>query len=458
MDERNAWRTTDGLERFLHDVTPIGNADGIFYPKDELERIFAVAPPSVRAEARPVVEAVEDAVRDAARQLARSSPSRARSAITTSSKVPLPQRELTVRRAAPTPRPEAALPLRRPAKVPATAKQPEKTPPAGSDTTRGKRAPSYANHSWESAPGENTDHLTGFKNLRPQAKAKYHQEAKEIFLTPDGRSRIALGYGQSPKPSVDVTGYYEREVSPGSHDPIRVLIDENTRKLDPTSVREMNTTAATHALLGGQKGAAWHHFDEGGTLDGARAVRFDLGRPMSAQDLMRIGPRVEAAFGNDAVTIPGQNGFLIAQAVPEMGDAKLGNFARRLQKSDPGLVNAELVPGLRDMKYIENDWRGTGRFGADYGRSLLKEGIPDVGEKFDNFAPDLAEKLLRLDPETAAEHGLKTAEDIQLLRKTIADKGWDGLMRLIDSGRFSSSLVPLLIGWMGMRAMPHQED
>lgn len=455
MDERDAWRTTDDLQRFAHDWTPI---DPILSPEDELDLALAVVTGRFRGVARPVVKEVAHAAGDAARQLARPARRRARAAIRSSSKAPQVQAEPTTSRAVSTQRPEVALPVRQP-KAPATAKQRGKTPPVGSDIAQGKGAPSYANHSWESAPGENTDHLSGFGNLLPEEKAKYHQKTKDVFLTPDGRSRIALGYGQSPKPSVDVPGDYEGKVSPGSHDPIRVLIDENTRKLDPTSVREMNTTAATHALLGGQKGAAWHHFDEGGTLNDATAVRFDLGRPLSEQDLMRIGPRVEDGFGkNGAVTIPSQNGFLIAPVEPKAGQIKIGDFARRLQESEPVVVNAELVPGLADMKYIENDWGGTGRFGADYARSLLKDGIPNVGERFDNFAPKLAEQLSRLDPETAAKHGLKTSEDIQFLRKTIADKGWDGFMRLIDSGRFSRTLVPLFIGWMGMRAMPHQED
>lgn len=76
--------------------------------------------------------------------------------------------------------------------------------------------------------------------------------------------------------------------------------------------------------------------------------------------------------------------------------------------------------------------------------------LPDIGKRFDLFAPQIADKVLELDPRKAAQYGLGTSEDIELLRRTIADKGWDGFMQLIKSGRISHAIVPLVLGWAGL--------
>lgn len=395
---REGARTGRRFTDFLHDVTPVGNADGISYPTSELDRQLSMMPlpGPTRRGGRAIVGEVEDALGGGARR--------------------------TVE-----PRPRAE-------------------PPKGGKSTPSYPEHSYANHSWESVPGETTDHLP----IPDELKGDYHSEAKKIFLTGDGRSRIAQGYGFSTKPSFDNVGYYKGTVSPGTQDRVGVRIDPATGKLDPHSAAEMNLLGRTHATPGAQDAFAWNHFTPTNRLEGANAIRFDLGRSMSEEDIRRYDPIIKSVYGDSVGILPDEQGFRIAQYEELHGLPPIGEFVERLHRRDPRLRDANMVPGINSTGYGENDWRGSGRFAAGYGWAKEENPLPDIGKRFDLFAPQIADKVLSLDPRKAAQYGLGTSEDIELLRRTIAEKGWDGFMQLIKSGRISNAIAPLVLGWAGL--------
>lgn len=305
----------------------------------------------------------------------------------------------------------------------------------------------YANHSWESAPGSNTGHMQGFDDLPWEERSRYHEDALRAFQTDDGRSKIALGYGYPAGRSYNTTGLYEGVMSPGTQDMIPVARATGSQSIDPASETSMNAIAATQGLLGAQKGAAWNALSPAkAPLSRATGFDFDLGRTISPEDIERYGPMIQAAFpaGNVGL-LPSPTGMRINQFWAEDGD-DLKSFIQELRRSNPELkdVRATTASG----NYMENAWDAPeGRFGGQYVETLQGLNIPDIGKKFDSFAPQIAERLVTdIDPRMMRDAGLTGSSDIELLRKTIANEGWDGLVRLVDSQKGSVGSKQALLG------------
>lgn len=320
----------------------------------------------------------------------------------------------------------------------------------------------YANHSWESAPGSNTGHMTGFDELPWDVRADYHDRTKEAFLTDGGRSRIALGYGSPAGRSYDSVGLYEGVMSPGTQDLIPVARGTGSQFVDPSSVKKMDAVAATQGLLGAQKAAAWNYLSPvkaprrpKGAGAGATGYRFDLGRTMTPEDVERYGPQVVETFGDRVGILPDPNGFRISEFWQDGDAPKLVDFVERVEKE----IGTKAFPTTHTGNYIENAWdQPSGRFGGDYVGALQRLQIPDMAAKFDSFAPDIARKMVDdIDPAMMRDAGFVGSDDIERLRKTIANEGWSGLVRLVESQKGSvaakDALLASLAGLGGAGAL-----
>lgn len=406
MDGREAARTGNKFTRFVHDWTPFGNVDGVFYPQSEIEQQISMLPlpGSARRGAKVAAEKLGDAAEVSGRK------------VTNGLRASVPAQ------------PAAPKPLSR-----------SDGPPT-----------SYANHSWESAPGKTTGHMEGFDELPDRSKADYHRQAKQVLLTPDGRSRIAEAHGLTTKPSFDNVGYYKGDFSPGTQDRIAVTINPASGKVDTLSAAQMDEVSNTFGLVFGQDGRAWNHFTPTDDFAGATAIRFNPGRPMSKEDIDRYGPLIDEVYGEQAGMLPDEKGFRIARFTDDDSLPSVAEFVERLRAESADLREVPTIPGTHSSSYGENDWQGRGRFGADYGRSLINSSIPDVGQRFDAAAPQISDRLLELDPKEAVKHGLQSSEDLELLRRTIAEKGWEGFMGLIKEGKLPAIVAPFILGMAGL--------
>lgn len=296
----------------------------------------------------------------------------------------------------------------------------------------------YANHSWESAPGSNTGHMEGFNTRLPwEEKQAYHDEVETAFLNPEGQSRIALGYGAPTGRSYDTTGLYEGVVSPGTQDQIAVARAPGSQEIDPSSRSVLDAVAATQGLLGAQKGAAWNFQSPAkSSQKAATGFRFDMDRTLSLEDIERFGPQIQEAFpaGNVGL-LPDPAGMKLVKFWDEPGD-DLAGFARRMQH-EGGLRKP--FPTTQSGNYMENAWDAPeGRFGDQYVNVLQGLDIPNMAAKFDSFAPDIARRMVEdIDPALMKRAGLTGSADIERLRKTIANEGWQGLVRLVESQKGS---------------------
>jgi len=316
----------------------------------------------------------------------------------------------------------------------------------------------YAQHSWESAPGSNTGHMAGFDDLPWEEKQRYHEDVKGAFLNPEGQSRIALGYGAPTGKSYDTTGLYEGVVNPGTQDLIAVAREPGKQTIDPGSRSVLDAVASTQGLLGAQKGAAWNYQSPTkSTIKGADAFRFDLGRTLSLEDIERLGPQIQQAYPSGNVgLLPDPSGLKLVKFWDEDADLPMGDFVKGLQKSE-GLPKP--FPTTQSGNYMENAWDAPeGRFGGQYVSTLKGLDIPDIGAKFDSFAPQIAQELVNnIDPKIMQAAGLTGSADMDRLRRTIAGEGWAGLNKLIDSQKGSveakAALLAAFAGLAGLGGM-----
>lgn len=315
----------------------------------------------------------------------------------------------------------------------------------------------YANHSWESAPGSNTGHMEGFDTRLPwEEKQQYHGEVEKAFLNPEGQSRIALGYGLPTGRSYDTTGLYEGVVSPGTQDLIAAARAPGSQAIDPSSAKALDAVAATQGLLGAQKGAAWNYQSPAkSSIRNATGFRFDMDRTLSLEDIERFGPKIQEAFpaGNVGL-LPDPAGMKIVKFWDEPDD-DLPGFVRQLT-NEAGLRKP--FPTTQSGNYMENAWdKPEGRFGGQYVNVLRGLDIPDMAAKFDAFAPDIARRMVDdIDPVMMKNAGLTGSADIERLRKTIANEGWQGLVKLVESQKGSvdakAALLAAMAGLAGLGA------
>jgi hypothetical protein len=117
------------------------------------------------------------------------------------------------------------------------------------------------------------------------------------------------------------------------------------------------------------------------------------------------------------------------------------------------------LPTTQSGNYMENAWDAPeGRFGGQYVNVLRGLDIPGLEQKFDSFAPSIARSMVdEIDPEMIRGAGLTGSKDMERLRKTIANEGWQGLVKLVESQKGSveakAALLAALAGLAGAGVM-----
>jgi hypothetical protein len=286
-----------------------------------------------------------------------------------------------------------------------------------------------AQGSREVTPGRTTGHMPELLRKGPEA-ARYRQLLHELVVGESGaydalgRDQIAAGYGGLVGESFDAPGVFEGQVTPGRQTRVLTGSEEvknaagkkEGRVLDAGSRRSLDAAEATWALLMGQDAAAY-----------SRLLPVGSGMPRTAVDLVLPGgtattAQVEAivakagAAAKDAVIVPTPEGVRLSG----LNEATVKSLTKDLQATvkDRGAIQGN---------YLANDW-STQKVGQGYHEAIRTMGP----EKFDAFAPQLAERLRRIDAKFAkATKGKVTLSPIMdELRAAVAKEGFAGLERL----------------------------
>jgi hypothetical protein len=237
-----------------------------------------------------------------------------------------------------------------------------------------------------------------------------------------GRDQIAAGFGGLTGRSFEGPGVYKGQVTPGRQTQVltgSLEVPEGPtgkRVLDEGSRRILDASEATHGLLMGQDASAYNRILPAGS--GAARTGWDVALPggmISDAQMQALVSRLGPAAENVAL-------------VPTPGGVRLGfmepALAKRIAKELGGtMVNA----GSFEGNLIKNDWRAS-RVGQDYLEPIRTMGT----EKFDRFAPQMAQRLREIDARFAKDTGgrFTLSPVLDEVRATIANEGFAGLERL----------------------------
>lgn len=314
--------------------------------------------------------------------------------------------------------------------------------------------PEFANRhttqlSWESTPGSTTGHLPDMAS-RPYAERQdYHDRVSGIIMDPQGRDRIASGYGLlTPPPGhINAPGMYTNpdgvlEINPGTQSLVLTGKAKGSQEMDDASRALVEATENTRAGLLGQNAWAYSRPMSGVNVDSSNMAQFALGRQVSEDELGAMVKAAQARFGNDVGVVSTPDGVRVLNFTGQDNEG-FQKWARQYAQ-EAGLPKP--IRSGADSDYRENNWQQD-RFGETFWNPIIENERPAIQASFDRFAPGLAEELFKLD-ELMGRQGQTISPHIQQMRKAIADGGLAGLERLIRSGAVPSVVAAVALPYL----------
>ena len=318
----------------------------------------------------------------------------------------------------------------------------------------------YAQGSRETVPGATTGHLQEIQRAPYEVQALLHDiVTKESGIyDAKGRDQIMAGYGGLTGGSFDAPGVFEGGVRPGKQALSPVGSEEikggeatGSRRLDAGSRRLMEASEALYALLTGQDAAAGSKLLAVGKGLPANAVDIALpGGPIGVDAVIALMDRLRArGLDQQVILVPTPDGVRIGNAGMEM--PVFGDVVKSIggKVTDRGSAFDENT-GL----YIGNEWNKPGQeVGQRYYDPALGGPEQPFAERFDKFAPAMAQKMREVDDEFVRLTGGKftLSPYIDEVRATIANEGAAGLNRLAKKYGISAVLLGAALQHLGLQ-------
>lgn len=316
-------------------------------------------------------------------------------------------------------------------------------------------ADNLAQVSVEMIPGKTTEHLTGLHGLAPEIRAEYFQRASQAMLDERGRDEIMLASGLLSVDGFSAPGYWQglSDVSSQTHVVInRRKFDKETggtaaekearklaeREIDPAQKELLTATAAAYGIAQMQEGVGFHLAKPSKTKMRANAVEVDIGRRLTADEIVSFGKALEAANpamreGASLVSIPRGVRVLSFEAIPNV------EMHRLVETAAAAAIDADIKIGYlgTDGALIENNWKQ-----SPYGQDYLAQVVGPRRPGLLRATSAVLARLEQVDREFADRYGLPFRDDLYAGIRAELARAADGRAKL--SLRFPAEAeVPL---------------
>jgi hypothetical protein len=314
--------------------------------------------------------------------------------------------------------------------------------------------PKYAAQgSRESMPGATTRHMPELHDAPRPVQQTYDDEVAKIIYDEQGRDRIAMGNKALAGGHIQGPGVFnEASTVPGRQSMMPVGSNAlelpnpdkpgkvmKTREMDPASRGMLEATEAQYAFHTGQDAYAGSRL-----YDAPKDARdaFDLALPGGTIDDEAVLSMMKRAGldPEDVAVVPTPSGVrLINLGLP-------ADKFNAIAKGSADSLGVKLPAGQRNSGiYGENDWSSSGGLlGQEYAKKFDPEDIPVLGQRFDQTAPGIAQKMKTLDAKFAKEHGFTVSPIIQDLRAAVSAEGRAGIRKMAKRLGLSTSSVAAL--------------
>lgn len=267
----------------------------------------------------------------------------------------------------------------------------------------------------EMIPGKTTQHLTGLHELPAKVRGEYFARASRAMLDENGRDVIAEASGLMTAESFDAPGYWQgasdasqqRRVATTR---IKDAERQQLRDIDPQQRELLTSLAATYGLVQMQEGVGFHLAKQAKTKKGANAVEIDIGRPLTADEMVAMGKALSAAHPA-AVDVTALVGIPNGVRVISLDDTTLPNadLHQAVKAAAEGALDADFRMGYlaADSALTRNDW-SQDPYGQAYLRAIAGPRRPGLLRA----AQAVLARLEAVDREFARRYGLGFRQDL----------------------------------------------
>jgi len=302
----------------------------------------------------------------------------------------------------------------------------------------------------ESIPGAGTGHLSGLLDSDFATRQQYANDPRSSWTDDTGRDVLYNAAGMYARSSNPATGYFVPkggllEVNPAQvARPLVDLVDDAGGKtVAPGTQKVLTAVEGVRALIDGQNMGAWHMpFGVGSAKAGAANSLFAPHRGPLSEAQVRGLAAVASKHGFDGLSDAGQGVTLFnfgggpsSRDLPKMLRGELGTELNGLGLSSSG--RARVVSDNVDYQdALSAANAGQGQATRQMFELLDDPDIPGTLAQLD-ASPELRNRALARydrDAELEARTGWANREDLQRLRKIIADEGLTGLRNALKSG------------------------
>lgn len=159
--------------------------------------------------------------------------------------------------------------------------------------------------SWESKPGDTTNHMPEVKDATYEQLQEYHVAVSKAFLDQDGNDIIAKELGLLTPGNFEAPGYFEQTVSPGTQTEVVLAKKYKAQKdeitaLDPASQDLAEAYAAVVGILLKQDGVGYHKpfYQKNIAKKDLNGFEINIGRPLSQQETVAVAEAIAQESGN----------------------------------------------------------------------------------------------------------------------------------------------------------------
>lgn len=275
--------------------------------------------------------------------------------------------------------------------------------------------------SWESIPGETSNHMPEMFNAPYEQVQEFHVAISKALQDEDGSDAIANALGILSPGIIEAPGFFDGRVSPGSQTEVALPKVYKAGKdefatLEPAAEDAVKAYSAALGILLKQDGVGYHKpfVQKGIAKSKLNGMDIDIGRSLTEAETQAVAEAMERESGvKDYNPIGTSRGArLINFSYLNIPNVRFKSIVNKALDSVQFENNEDVVAGqfAANEGYLDNDW-STNKNGEGYIQSI--RGIsPDLQGRVSDIVRKLQSRIDEVDQSFSEKYGWTRDESI----------------------------------------------
>ena len=247
--------------------------------------------------------------------------------------------------------------------------------------------------SWESMPGDFTNHLIELRSAPNTMKAQYHTSVASLFVDADGHDILAKELGLLSPGDFEAPGFWDGVSNPSTQSQFATSKAKGTDigEMDVAGKNLLDIYSSARGLVLLQDAVGYTRPSIIKTKSKANSMYVEIGRQLTAEETVALGKAID---NPDIGLINGPDGIFIVNFSTMDNKTFIQNIENTVEKN----LDADIT-----IKYAQSDGNLLiiGNNGQDYIKKISDQGRLDILET----VASLLKKKKQFDEQFAKQHG-----------------------------------------------------